>query len=306
MSRSTRLVAGLRITMMAVAVVTCARPLDAQGGRSPVERIRALVAQADSASARRIADSLATSSSANDSARAEGYFWRGMLAASARERRLDLVRTAVDFPLLSVAGDALFRLAQMDLAAGDRANARRLLQRTVRDYGTSPTSSDAAFELGQMLLADGEAREGCAALDSAIQWTPPEQVEKRNRMSYVRRPCAQLATEPPRDSQPEPAGRAGTAGSATVLTQGRAATGGTRASSLTRLWSAQVGAFASKEDADRIATRLATRGYEARVTGDKPFRVRIGKFAKRADAAALVAKLKAEKTAAILVEAERP
>ena len=38
-------------------------------------------------------------------------------------------------------------------------------------------------------------------------------------------------------------------------------------------------------------------GYEARVTGERPFRVRIGRYAKRADATALVAKLKAEKTA---------
>jgi cell division septation protein DedD len=34
--------------------------------------------------------------------------------------------------------------------------------------------------------------------------------------------------------------------------------------------------------------------------------VRIGRFAKRADATALVAKLKSEKTSAFLVEAERP
>lgn len=80
----------------------------------------------------------------------------------------------------------------------------------------------------------------------------------------------------------------------------------TRLPATTRLWSAQVGAFASKDDADRIAARLLTRGYDVRVTEEQPFRVRIGKFSKRADAAAMVAKLKAERTAAILVEAERP
>jgi cell division protein FtsN len=68
-----------------------------------------------------------------------------------------------------------------------------------------------------------------------------------------------------------------------------------------------VGAFANRADAERTAQRLVARGYEARVSGEqRPFRVRIGRYAKRADATALIAKLKAEKTSAILVEAERP
>jgi cell division protein FtsN len=37
----------------------------------------------------------------------------------------------------------------------------------------------------------------------------------------------------------------------------------------------------------------------------KPYRVRIGRFTNRAEAADVVAKLKTEKTAAIIVEAER-
>jgi cell division septation protein DedD len=306
MSRTVRSVARFRIAVAVIAVAICSESLAAQGGRTPVDRIRGLVAQGDSATARRIADSLATSGNAADSSRAEGYFWRGVLTASARERRLDLVRAAVEYPLSPVAGDALFRIALMDLASGDRANARRLLQRAVRDYAASSSSGDAAFELGQMLLADGAARDGCAALDSAIQRTPAEQVEKRNRMSYVRRPCAQIVTEPPKDSQPEPAGRSGSAGGSTSAPRGRGTTGNTRAATSTRQWSAQVGAFASKDEADRVAARLTTRGYEVRVTEAKPFRVRVGKFATRADAAAMVAKLKAEKTNAILVEAERP
>ena len=57
---------------------------------------------------------------------------------------------------------------------------------------------------------------------------------------------------------------------------------------------------------ERLAKKLNDRGYEARVTDEKPFRVRIGRYARRADAIDLVAKLKDAKIAAIVVEAEKP
>jgi cell division protein FtsN len=57
-------------------------------------------------------------------------------------------------------------------------------------------------------------------------------------------------------------------------------------------------------DALRLSARLLARGYDARITTGKPYRVRIGRFTDRTAAAELVAKLKSEKTVAIIVEAE--
>ena len=71
-------------------------------------------------------------------------------------------------------------------------------------------------------------------------------------------------------------------------------------------WSAQVAAYDSPEDAQRLAKKLSDRGYEARVTNEKPFRVRIGRYARRAEAVDLAAKLKDAKITAIVVEAEKP
>jgi cell division protein FtsN len=51
---------------------------------------------------------------------------------------------------------------------------------------------------------------------------------------------------------------------------------------------------------------LSDRGYEARVTNEKPFRVRIGRYARRVEAVDLAAKLKDAKITAIVVEAEKP
>ena len=272
-----------------------------QGVQSGIGQIRSLVSRGDSAAARRLADSMATAPSAQPNDQAEALYWRGLLAPVAKEGRVDLARVAVEYPLSPVAADALYRLAHLDLAAGDRANAQRQLARAHATYNGGSTGGDAAFELGQMLLADGSVREGCAALDSGLARTPVDQIEKRNRMAYVRRPCERLVAEPPPDSvvttPPGPAPEKG---------RGQRGAASGRTSNRGRTWSAQVGAFALKPEAEKVVSRLAAHGYEARVTDEKPFRVRIGRFADRADAVALIAKLKGEKTPAILVEAERP
>jgi cell division protein FtsN len=71
-------------------------------------------------------------------------------------------------------------------------------------------------------------------------------------------------------------------------------------------WSAQVAAYDTPADAEKLAKRLKNLGYETRVTGEKPFRVRIGLYSRRSEAVDLVAKLKDAKMAAIVVEAEKP
>lgn len=297
---------GLTVPMR--AIVFMAVFAAAAGGQQPAsagQRIQAQAARGDSASARRLADSLVANAPAGTADAADGLYWRGALARSRDSARIDLSRVVVEYSQTSAAGDALYRLALMDLTAGDKVSAQRRLVRAGRDYGSSATAGDAALELATLLMANGAMREGCATLDTALERIPAEQAEKRNRVTYMRRPCAQVETEAVADtSRPIPAG---TPSTPEAPSRGSAPRGGrgTPTASVTR-WSAQVGAFAIRADAERTAQRLIARGYEARVTGERPYRVRIGRFARRADATALVAKLKAERIAAFLVEAERP
>jgi cell division septation protein DedD len=291
---------------LALLALLVAAGAGAQEAQTTGQRIHALVTRGDSAAARRLADSLVANSGAVVLDAAEGLYWRGALARSRDSARVDLSRVVVEYSQTATAGDALYRLAMMDLASGDRASARRRLVRAGRDYTTSITTGDAALELATLLIADGSMRDGCAALDSALQHIPAEQVEKRNRVSYMRRPCAQAEAEASADTTVS-AGRGVTKApeAASSGTSGRGARAAAAPATVAR-WSVQVGAFNTRAEADRAAQRLTTRGYEARVTGERPFRVRIGRYAKRAEASALVAKLKAEKTPAFLVEAERP
>lgn len=304
--------AGRTASMWVIAASVIVAPSGrAQLPQTAGQRVQAHVTRGDSSAARRLADSLVAYAVASTADAAEGLYWRGALSRSRDSARMDLSRVVVEYSQTPVAGDALYRLALMDMAAGDRASARRRLARAGRDYGSSATAGDAALELATLLLADGALREGCAALDAALEHIPVEQAEKRNRVTYMRRPCAQMEAEAPADTaKPAPAGTTKRPDTTSRTTsRGSAARGGraTQAPAATaRRWSVQVGAFASQGDADRTAQRLIARGYEARVTGERPFRVRIGRFSKRADATALIAKLKAEKTSAFLVEAERP
>ena len=59
-------------------------------------------------------------------------------------------------------------------------------------------------------------------------------------------------------------------------------------------------------DAERLSTKMKARGYDVRVTAERPYRVRIGRFETRAEAVALVAKLQALQITAIVAEAEKP
>jgi cell division protein FtsN len=69
----------------------------------------------------------------------------------------------------------------------------------------------------------------------------------------------------------------------------------------------QVAAFPTKAAADSFMETLQTKGYDVRVWGTEyPFRVRIGRFATRAEAAAIAQELRSRMISkdAFVTEAE--
>jgi cell division protein FtsN len=71
-------------------------------------------------------------------------------------------------------------------------------------------------------------------------------------------------------------------------------------------WTVQVAAYATDAEAARLAKRLKDLGYDARVATKDPYRVRVGRFAARDSATAMMTRLKAQRFEAIVVEVERP
>jgi cell division protein FtsN len=69
-------------------------------------------------------------------------------------------------------------------------------------------------------------------------------------------------------------------------------------------YSVQVAAYNHKPDAQKLASSLVKRGYQARVDGDTvPFRVRIGRYSTASDAEKALAKIKAKHMAGFVVRA---
>ena len=230
-----------------------------------------------------------------DERRAEALFVRATTAPTPAAARTDWLRIVVDHPVSPRVEDALLALADLEWKAGDRAATARHLQQLLGAGLTAERSVRAAHRMGVQLVQGNEPRLGCAVLEAARTQVPAGQVELANQIAYSARPCEALSIPVglPRDSAAAP-----TIDTAKAAHPSKSASNG-------RAWSAQIAAFASRGDALRLAARLNGRGYEARVTTDKPYRVRIGRFAARNEAVALAAKLKAQGTTAIVVEAER-
>ena len=268
----------------------------------------------------------------------EALFARASIAESADAARKDYLRIAVDYSISPRAEDSLLRLAQMEIARGDRAAAKQYLERLALEHPGGASRAQGAYWLGRVLVDEGALVPAGASLAEAKARVTPSDVELANQITYYARPCAavQRAADSARaDSidkvmkaaRTDSIARAGPAAKAENKAKTKAkALPKTKTLPKTNAkaplkkeapkaaapetkgpgWSAQVAAYDSPEDAQRLAKKLSDRGYEARVTNEKPFRVRIGRYARRAEAVDLAAKLKDAKITAIVVEAENP
>jgi cell division septation protein DedD len=324
----------------AIAVMAAAPLATAQASRAsaPVlARIDSLTAAHDSVRARSLVDSVLADTDPGSAVYPGALYRRGALAGYP-DGRIDLLRLVVDFPLHDRVGDALYLLAQGELATGERDVGTAHLERIVRDFAGSAVGPGAAAQLARLRMAQGRMGDACTAFDSALAHIPDSDVERHRRVAYDARPCdayreavadsIAAATAAARDSAvrnaagtsaargSRPAGskdtsrpasgtgsesasrRGGGAGSTPPSPKPGAATDGK--------WSVQVAAYASQPEAARLTSRLKELGYAARVSGDGPFRVRVGRYQTLAAATAMVARLKAAKFTAIVVDAERP
>ncbi len=272
---------------------------------SVFQRARQLVNGGNATTGRAVVDSLLKATSEASPVYADGLYWRATLSESADQARRDYLRITLDYPLHARAADATLRLAQLEFARGDRAAARRQLERLSLEHSDGATAAQGAYWMGRVLLEDGAILDGCASLQRAKSKARPEDVELLGQISYYSQPCVR--------ARADSVVHADSTAKATADSLARLEASGkhkkppvAKNPAKGPAWSAQVAAYTQPEDAERLATKLRARGFEARVTEDRPYRVRIGRFPARAGAVALVDKLKAAKMSAIVVEAERP
>lgn len=288
-ARAIALVFGI-VAWLAVAVSTPAAAQatdEAQAVDSVFARMQSLVAGGDRGAAHVLADSLVSTLPPLAPIYAEALYWRAFTSSQAAAAERDYLRVSIEYPLSPRAPDALLALAQLEYARGDRAAARRRFDRLLREYPTGRHVARASYWSGTLALAAGDRAGACRAFSGARAAVAPGDVELANQIDYHVAQCAAapedtmpVGGESPADSSAAPAGRA---------------------------FSIQVAAFTSRGDATALASRLRQRGFDVRVFGDRaPFRVRIGRYATRADAAAALTRMRRSQVSGIIVEAERP
>ena len=264
---------------------------EAQVATDPVyARAQTLVSEGQGAAGRALADSMYRATAPGSGERAEALFWRASLAPTAADAERDYRAIVVDHATSPRVEDALLRLAQLELARGDRDGALRHLQRLSTEFPRSGQSARTSYWMARVLLERNDVTAGCAANVQALARVAANDVELRNQIEYQNQRCrgaVTAATTPvappatPRDATPSiPV-------SSPVVQPAAAAT------SAARTYSVQVAATNTRASAQTIVNRMSARGYQARIDGTAaPFRVRVGRLDTRAAATRLLDEMK--------------
>jgi cell division septation protein DedD len=335
-----------RVLVAAVMLAAAVPPARAQGvaGDSLLVRVQRLASDGQTAAGRALVDSALGAAKEGSPAWIEAVFACAAIAESADGARRDYLRIALDYSASPRAGDSLLRLAQMEIARGDRAAAKQYLERLELEHPLEATRAQGAYWLGRVLLDEGALVRACASLAEAKASAAPADVEFVNQIAYYSRQCAavQRAADSARADSVEKirkAARADSVARAAAIAKAAAAekkkekTATKKESPAPaakdaplappapvatkeapaaatevkgRSWSVQVAAYNTPEEAQGLVKKLGDRGFDVRITNERPFRVRIGRYARRSDAVDMVGKLASAKITAIVVEAEKP
>jgi cell division protein FtsN len=156
-------------------------------------RAQALVSDGNGAAGRALIDSLIAATPTGAPLYPQALFWRASLAASAADAESDYRHIVVDYPLAPQAEDALLRLAQLELARGDRDAALSHLQRIQRDYPHSKSLARANYWTARVLFEKNDIPNACAANAKALAQADSGEIELRNQIQYQGQRCPALA-----------------------------------------------------------------------------------------------------------------
>lgn len=289
---------GIFSSLLGAALVATA-PASLRAQATPADsvlfaRAQRMVAEGEGAAGRAIVDSALATIPPTSLRYAEGLFWRASIATAAGDAERDYRRIAVEYALSSRVPDALIRLAQLELARGDRMLAARHLERLLREYPPPSARATAWYWLARVGFEDNDLSRGCVALDSARTLAPAGNAELANQIRYEAGRCLTRTA----------AGQPGAASAPNAVQQ--PTFGANDHPAIPRAaYTVQVGAYPTRAAAERLRARLAKQGFTARVVATtKIFRVRVGRFQARSDAERAAAKLKAAHLDAWIVDAE--
>jgi cell division protein FtsN len=152
-------------------------------------RAQALVSDGNGVAGRALIDSVLAATQPSARLYPEALFWRATLASNAADAESDYKHLVVDYPLAPQAEDALLRLAQLELARGDRDGALAHLQRIPRDYPRSKSLARASYWTARVLFEKNDIPSACAANANALARATADEIELRNQIQYQGQRC---------------------------------------------------------------------------------------------------------------------
>jgi cell division septation protein DedD len=239
-------------------------------------------------------------SSAGPGDRARALYLRGVLSSDAKEAEDAFLGVVLSYPSSSAAPDALLRLGQALLTAGEARRAAAYLERLRSDYPGAAARETGLLWLARAQLAAGMASAACStARDGIADASAPHlrtlmELEQDRACGAAPVPLAQQSVPPPvapRAPQPQ---------QAPPTQQGRPAI----QQAVTGEFAVQTGAYRELGSAENIARQMRSRGFDVRVVliGDSPlYRVRFGAFDSSDEAHAASARIRAAGFAVIVV-----
>jgi cell division septation protein DedD len=260
-------------------------------------RAQTLVGAGNGVAGRALVDSLLAASTPGTNAYAEALYWKARFAETAAAAERAFLQVAVEYPLSPLAGDALIRLAVLESSRNDRASAARHLARLTREHPLDQPPTQQGLWGVRLLFDQGNPPAACALLSMTRAGVATGDVEVANQMDYMAGRCINVASA----TADSTAATAAAADSATT----KSTPTNTRAAPTRPAYSVQIAAYKARADADALAKRLTRRGYQARVTVDAPYRVRVGRYPTRPEAIAALQKMRQSNLTGIVVEAEK-
>jgi cell division septation protein DedD len=238
----------------------------------------------------------------------QALYARAMVAANAKDMRRDLQQIAVEYSSSSWADDALLRLAQLDYATGELDGATRNLERLRLDYPSSPLFAQAAFWAARVYVDLRKPASACRWLAEGVRRVGGD-IELRNQLGYLNQRCAGVVLDtatlagradsikPAADTAHPDTARRGRSDSVSATTPAAPPADSARPAAPAPApagFRIQVAAVNTRAAADSIAKRVKAAGFDPVVAAEKGlFKVRVGRYATRAEAQAVLPRVRA-------------
>jgi cell division protein FtsN len=293
-----------------------------------LQRAEGMVDAGRAAAGRALVDSVLATRTPGTEPYAEALYTRASLAATADDAERDYIRLTVEYTLSPRASDALLRLAQLELARGDRTQAAAHLTRLTEDHPAALNSPRTNLSVARAYQELNDQPHACSALTAAKRTVASSDIELRNQIDYAARQCPIVDTttkvvavtpnpapETPVAAKPvvapaptpPPTSVATTPATTTAPPPTRTPPppSPSQPTSSKGAFTIQVAAYATQAPATALAAKLTARGLPARVSGTSaPFRVRIGRYPTHAAADAAATDLKSKQISGFVTDAE--